>query len=234
MAGTKVGNFRSGRSSLVKRTHADQRQRAAADAVDVLAFQFQVLGEDLQHLRRHRLVDFDAHYIGEAALPHAFFDRLQQVAGFQVLNLAVGIAGDVEGMRFEDRHAGKQVAQVGSDQLLQPDERLLLDHRLGAALRLGSPAQWDQLRQRIGNLDARKVLFAFAAAQHHRQIQAQVRDVRKRPSGIEGQRRQRGKNGFLKVGVRGRALLFASDRHSSGCGFRPRPERAPAPCVQES
>ena len=36
-----------------------------------------------------------------------------QIAGFQVLNVGVGIAGDMKGMRLNNFHAGEQRGQVG-------------------------------------------------------------------------------------------------------------------------
>ncbi len=98
--------------------------------------------------------------------------------------------------------------QICRHQLLQPDKGLLLHPRLVAASRLGSAAHRNQLRQRIGNLDSRKMLFAFAGAQHDGEIQTQVRDVRKRASWVEGKRRQRGKNCLLEIGIHRGALLF--------------------------
>ena len=39
-----------------------------------------------------------------------------------------GIAGDAEGMRFEDLHAREELVQVGGDDLLQPDEIMVVGH----------------------------------------------------------------------------------------------------------
>ena len=198
--------------------HPHQRQRAG-DLVDVVAVELEVGDQDLEHRSGHGLVDLHPHHVGETPLPDAFFDRLQQVAGFQVLNGRIGVAGHVEGMRLDDLHAGKQRSQVGRDQLFDPDEHLFLHHDFGPALRLRSHRHRHQLRQRVGNLHARKVLDALGIAQDHGQIQAEVRDVRERPAGIEGQRSQRGENRVLKIGVGDGTLLFGQvseigDAHS--------------------
>ena len=44
----------------------------------------------------------------EAPLPDALLDRLQQVVGLQLLDGHVGIAGDAEGVGFDDVHAGEE------------------------------------------------------------------------------------------------------------------------------
>src|SRR5208337_2658242 len=120
------------------------------------------------------------------ALPHALLDRLQQVPSFQVLDLAVGVAGDVEGMGIEDFHAREKSSQVGDDQLLQPDEGLFLNGRLfRTAFRSWRCAHRNQLRQRVGNLHPRKVLFTIGSAQKNREIQTQVRNVRERAPWVE-------------------------------------------------
>ena len=92
--------------------------------IDVVAFDFEILDQDLEHGGGHGLVYFEADDVGETPLPDAFLDRLQQVSGFEFLNRGFGVAGDVEGMRFEDFHAGEQELQVGRDELFQPDETL--------------------------------------------------------------------------------------------------------------
>ena len=112
---------------LGERAHPHQRQRAAGDLVDVLAIEFQVLHQDVEHGSRHRFIDFDAHYVGETALPHAFLYRFQQVAGLQVLNLAVGVAGDVKRMGLQNLHARKKSFQIGRHQLLQPHVGLIFE-----------------------------------------------------------------------------------------------------------
>ena len=138
-------------------THPHQRQRAADNLVDVLALQFQIVGQDLQHRRGHVFRDFHANHVGKAPLPHAFLHRLQQIAGFQVLNGDFGVARDMEGMRLQNLHAREQRRQVGDNHLLNPDEALLL---AGAAswISSSSPAQRHQRGQGVRNLDARKVL----------------------------------------------------------------------------
>ena len=41
----------------------------------------------------------------------------------------------------------------------------------------------------------------------HRKVEAAIGDVRKRPAGIEGQRRQHRKNRFSEIGIRVRCCL---------------------------
>ena len=83
-----------------------------------------------------------------------------------------------------------------------PSLRTLPDERLDGR----------EARQRVGHFDARKALLAFAIANHHGQVEAEVGDVRKRAARIDGQRRQHRIHhlieilvdfGFLLVGQRG-------------------------------
>ena len=67
----------------------------------------------------------------------------------------------------------------------------------------------DQLRQRVGNLDAGEVLHALGVADQHSQVQAEVGDVGEGPPGVESQRCEHRKNGFGKVAVAGGQLARA-------------------------
>ena len=51
----------------------------------------------------------------------ALLDRFQQVVGFQLLDLEVGVAHHAEGVDLQQVHCGKSASQVGGQHLLQPD-----------------------------------------------------------------------------------------------------------------
>ncbi len=158
----------------------------------------QVVHEDLESRSGHVRGDQQPDHALETPLAKAFLDGLEQVLGFQFLDRHIRVAGDVERMRFQDLHAGKQHAEVRGDHLLQPHQ---VDPPGPAALGGGlrARAHRHQLGQRIGHFDAREVLVAGAVANRDRQVQAEIRDVGKGPAGIEGQRGQHGKHGFVEV-----------------------------------
>ena len=156
----------------------------------------------------HVLVDFEADYIGETALPDAFFDGLEEVAGFELLNGGVGVAGYVEGMSFEDFHAGEECLQVVNDQVLEPDEvqwlgglcwRIFFCVSLCISLCI-SPGvffpvflcvlyqvgQVHQLRQAVGDFYAGEVFDTLGVANQDGQIEAEIGNVREGAAGIEG------------------------------------------------
>jgi len=87
------------------------------DAVDVVPFGFEVRNQDFEDLVWHLLVDLDADDVAEAALADRFFDGFEEVVGFEFLDGDVGVAGDVEGVGFEDLHAGEELVKVGDDEL---------------------------------------------------------------------------------------------------------------------
>ena len=158
-------------------------------------------------MRGHIVGHHQPHHAAEAPLPHAFLDGLEQIVGFQFLDGDIGVARDMEGMRFDHLHAGKQRRQVGRDHLLQPDASFLARLAVLAAL-LARPFQRNQLRQRIRHLHAREVLLAVSVADQHRQVQAQIGDMRKRAAGIEGQRRQHRKHRLAEIRIGDCQLLL--------------------------
>ena len=121
------------------------------------------------------------------ALPHAFLDGLEQVLGFQFLDGHFGVARDVEGVRFNDVHAGKQRRRLAAITCSSHTKSIALRRRSLAAFAWRA-RQWHELRQRVGHFDAREVLHAVFVADQHGEVQAEIRDVRKRPAGVEGQR----------------------------------------------
>src|SRR5580700_2659102 len=103
----------------------------------------------------------------------------------------------MKGMRLDHIHAAKQRRQVGRNNLLEPDESLLARRTL-AALLAGS-LQRNELRQRVRDLHAREMFHAVLVADQHRQVQAEVGDVRKWAAGIESQRCEDRKDRLAKV-----------------------------------
>ena len=135
--------------------------QGAAQLVDIVTADLEILDQDIEDSRRHCIVDFDSHNIRETSLPDALFHGFQQVSRLQFLDGSLSIPGYMEGMGFQDFHAREQHLQVGRDQLLQPDQVLS-----SGTLPVLSFARWsgihgDQLRNRIRDLDPGKVFGAF-------------------------------------------------------------------------
>ena len=63
-------------------------------------------------------------------------------------------------------------------------------------------------RQRLGHLDAGEEPLARVVLQQDGQIEALVRDMRERPSRVEGERREHGEDLVVEVGVGSAPLLF--------------------------
>src|SRR5579872_3668409 len=114
----------------------------------------------------------------------------------------------MKGMGFQHLHTWEQHPQVGHDQLLQPD-KTLSDGALAVQALFPWKLHCNQLRNRIGNLDPGKMFHAFFIADQHCQIQAQIRDVRERPAGIEGQRSQCREKRLAEILVQRRSLPAA-------------------------
>ena len=114
---------------------------------------FQFLRQKLENGGRDARVHLKPDHGAEPPAPDGFLDGFQKIVAFQLLNGHFGIARDMERMRFHDFKPGKQSLQIGRDQLLQPDE-------------LRGP-DGDQLRQRVGNLDAGEAFRALRVANYH-------------------------------------------------------------------
>ena len=83
--------------------------------------------------RRHQLVaepfvhvglDLESDDLAEAAPAQLLLDRLQQVVGL-VGDVVVGVAGDPEQRVVDDLHPREQRSEVGGDQIVERNERVL-------------------------------------------------------------------------------------------------------------
>ena len=69
------------------------------------------------------LIDFQPHLGAEIAHFHALFDGDQQVGGFLLFNLQVGIARDAEGVGIARTSSpAKRVSRLAAIDFFQPDE----------------------------------------------------------------------------------------------------------------
>ena len=144
-----------------------------------LGLEVEVVEQDRAHVVGRGLVDREPHHRAEAAAQHALLDRLEQVVGLELLDRHLGVARHAEGVDADDRHAGEELVEVGGDELLEPDEVVAPRAWPRPAGRPGA-RHGHQARQRRGHLDAGEELLAVLVAQQHRQVEAQVGDVRER------------------------------------------------------
>ena len=87
---------------------------------------------------------------------------------------------------LQDVHAGEEMVEVASDDLLQRDESGAGGLVRGLELAAGDG---DQARQRRRDLEPGEVLLAGAGvAQQHGEVEGQARDVGEGVGGVDGQR----------------------------------------------
>src|SRR6185436_12097371 len=85
----------------------------------------QLLHQKLPQYLGHPALHFDSYDFGEAALENLLFDQLQQIVVILgVRQLEIRIARDPERVESLDVHPGEQRTEVGTDYLLQRDERV--------------------------------------------------------------------------------------------------------------
>ncbi len=201
-----VAQFRPVERRQLPQPRQIERTRHAAH---ILGPHLEVLHQNFEDVIGDRGVRLQPHRAPETPPPHRLFHRFQKVVALEFLDRHFRVPGHMERMRFHNLEAGKQRFQIGRDHLLDPDE---LRHGRGSLAAPGRRTRnHNQLRQRFGNFHARKMPLAQVirparVVQHDREIQAQIRDMRERPSRVERQRRQHGENGFGVVTVHGLAL----------------------------
>ena len=101
----------------------------ARDSIDINGVQVEPLDEKLFDLHGGIRLDFEPDGRSLAALAHFFFDRLEEVFDFVVIDLEVAVprhAKDGGALQF---HAGEQLGQVDADDRLQGREHVPLLRR---------------------------------------------------------------------------------------------------------
>ena len=139
------------------------------------------------------------------------FNGFEQVVGLFVLDRQVTIAAHAERCPVFNDHANEEPVELGTDQQFggqEPTGRTLDESR--EDVRNFEPSKSAVSRLRIGHVDGER--------------QGKIRDIRKRVSGIYGERRENRKHPLcvevIKVGSLGRRGVFpADDLDSSGTEF---------------
>ncbi len=169
--GQKRGILEIGAVERVEVHEAAQRE-GTMDTINLAVVDFQVVDQDFEDVGRHIFGNHQPYDAAEAAGADSFFNGFEKIFSFELLDGNVRIAGDVEGVGFNDVHAVKQSRQVRGDDLLQPDEAFLA--RGALADFFTRPGQGDKLRQGIRDLDAREVLDAVLVANQDGEVQAEI------------------------------------------------------------
>ena len=172
----------------VDRPEAAQVEEAV-DAVDVRGFELELTDEQAQHFVGHSGIDFESDDLRLALLPaQLVLDGGQQVRRFLVDQVEVGVACHPEGVLADDLHTGKQLAHVERNHLLERNEPLPV-------------RQSDEARQQRRHLDTGEAhLVTDRVAHHHREVEREVRNVRKGMRRIHRERREHGENPGTKLG----------------------------------
>ena len=86
--------------------------------IDLVGPDPHLVHEQIEHLVRHRLVDLEAHQLGEpVAGLEQFLDGIEEVLGLVLLDRLIGAPGDPERVAGDDLHAREQRVEVGGDHL---------------------------------------------------------------------------------------------------------------------
>ena len=131
------------------------------------------------------------------ALCHDVLHGRHQIVRLVFLDLEVHVAGYPERMRTDDRESGKQQIEVGRDSLFEPDEVMAL--RLDKAEVLVAPGlllarDRKQPAEGVRHLEPCEAPPPNGVVDLDGEVEAQVRDVRKRMSRVEGERREDRRN----------------------------------------
>ena len=155
-------------------------------AVGVVLAEVELALEELAHLVGDVVADLEADGSAELAAAQLDLDGRQQVLGLLLLEGEVGVAAHAEGGRGLHLHPGEQLAEVRGDHLLERDEPLAIGHH-------------HEPRQEVGHLDAGEApLGGDRIAEQHREVQREVRDVRERVPGVDGERREHREDALLE------------------------------------
>ncbi len=153
---------------------------------DIRWAELELAQEQLEHLFADPSLHLDAHGPTEASAPQFHLDRSQQVVGLFVFQGQVDVAGDPEHCVLLNDHADEQTVQLRGDQLFGEYE--------ADPVRKAEQAGKDRR-----HLDPGKPSFSgIGIADHRRQAEGEVGDVRKRVSRIDSERCEHREDSLLE------------------------------------
>ena len=124
VVGTNAGYFRSSRGRSAIACSPTQVERPG-DAEHLVLGDAELGDQQLEHLRRDRLLDLEPHRRAEPAPQQLLLERLEEVLGVVLLDLEVLVAGDPEGVDLEHLHAREEALEVLADDVLERHEALV-------------------------------------------------------------------------------------------------------------
>ena len=189
--------FQVGTVELPQSAEAAEVEQALA-LVHICRLQLELSREQLQNLGRHPGLDLEPdHPRVPAATAKLGLNRGQKILGIAVDIVEVAVARDAERVMGDDVHAGEERLQVQGDHVLEGHVPGLLAER-------------DEARQDGRDLHPREVLLAPLRVAHgYGQVEGQVRDVRERVAGVDGERSQHWKDLLPEDRVQLAELLLA-------------------------
>ena len=161
------------REELVQLGEVEQ----AGNEVDLLLDHVEPVLQLLEHPRRARARDLEAHRVAEGAAAQLQLDRLEQVVRL-VGDGEVRVARDPECRALDDLHHREEPGEEVPDHPLERHEQ-------------AARADRQEARQQLGHLDAREPLLAGLRVAHEEsEAQRETRDVRERLPGPDRERCQ--------------------------------------------
>ena len=122
--------------------HPVGESHAAAGPDDDVAARLEILDEQIEHARGHRVIDLEQRDRPVLLLPQSAIDHFQYGFGgvLRVGDRHFHVADDAEHVRGADAHAGKQLAEVFANHVFEHREplRYPLLRRAGSATKRGS------------------------------------------------------------------------------------------------
>ena len=187
VTGVHGSSFRSGAVEGVHRPQPAEVERRRRWNVHVVGLEVELAQQQLEHLRRHPMVDLEAHRATEAAAAQLHLDRGEQVVGLLLLEGEVGVAGDAE--RHEARRPpcrGRASSRCAAMTCSSGTKR----SPSGMTTKRGSSGGTFTRAKRRSPVSGSRTMT--------REVQRQVRDVRERMAGIDGERREHREDALLE------------------------------------
>ena len=210
------GGFFQARPVHAVKGHEFGKGQRPLDPINLERLHPQPLGQERAELLGRAVGYLKAHHVAEAALFHQILDGFQQIVGFVLLDLHVGIARDAEQPGVDDSVAGEQRAEVFGDQIFQQDDVAVTDVGVEAERGIGFgllvPGDEDEAGDVVGALQAGEPGDAVTAAQLDDEVEAGIGNRGEGVARIDGLRGQDGVDFVPEVAVEELALLFREVR----------------------
>ena len=170
--------------------------------IDQVRWELKISGQDLTDRIWCRCIQFQSNGRCEIPLIELFFHGFDQIRCFVLLDGDFRISRHAEWIGGNHLQAGKQIAQVICDDLIQPNKSLDLPHLTQPHLLQSDifhRGKRNESGKGVRHFDSGKAITTFRVLDQHRKIEAQIGDMRERMGWIKGQRREYGRDLTLEV-----------------------------------